>query len=151
MTQIAKMRFVSLLKPKERGMMVLHDDGTFQIVPSEELRDEMSRMEEAALHRAKLFGTNLGLGLIVLGTLAVGMGWLVGRIFGKLGYTLGKPRPLDEVLLLRTESGGVKLILRGANRLQVVQMAWNTDEVLQAEADNFLAKFEAMKQGETRG
>jgi len=39
MTQVAKMRFVSLLKPKERGMMVLHDDGTFQIVPSEELRD----------------------------------------------------------------------------------------------------------------
>ena len=53
MTQVAKMRFVSLLKPKERGMMVLHDDGTFQIVPSEELRDEMSRMEEVALHRAK--------------------------------------------------------------------------------------------------
>jgi len=145
MTQLAKMRFVSLLKPKERGMMVLHDDGTFQIVPSEELRDEMSRMEEVALHRAKLFGTNLGLGLVVLGALAVGMGWLVGRIFGKLGYSLGKPRPVDEVLLTRTESGGVKLTLRGANRLQTVQMAWNTDEVLQAEADNFLAMYEKVR------
>ena len=150
MTQVAKMRFVSLLKPKERGMMVLHDDGTFQIVPSEELRDEMSRREEVALHRAKLFGTNLGLGLVTLGLLAVGMGWLVGRIFGKLGYSLGKPRPVDEVLLTRTPSGGVALTLRGANRLQMVQMAWNTDEVLQAEADNFLSKFEAMKK-ETRG
>ena len=150
MTQVAKMRFVSLLKPKERGMMVLHDDGTFQIVPSEELRDEMSRREEVALHRAKLFGTNLGLGFVTFGLLAVGMGWLVGRIFGKLGYSLGKPRPVDEVLLTRTPSGGVALTLRGANRLQMVQMAWNTDEVLQAEADNFLSKFEAMKK-ETRG
>ncbi len=150
MTQIAKMRFVSLTKPKERGMLVLHDDGTFQIVPSEELREEMSRLEEEALHRAKLFGTGLGLALIGIGTLAVGAGWLAGRIFGKLGYTLGKPRPVDAVSLTRTESGGVKLTLRGANRLQVVQMAWNTDEVLQAEADNFVAKFEEMRQ-EPRG
>ena len=151
MTQLAKMRFVSLTKPKERGMMVLHDDGTFQIVPSEELRDEMSRLEEEALHRAKLFGTGLGLTLIGIGTLAVGAGWLVGRVFGKLGYTLGKPRPVDTVSLTRTESGGVKLALSGANRLQMVQMAWNTDEVLQAEADNFMEKFEAMRGQETRG
>ena len=145
MTQIAKMRFVSLAKPKERGMLVLHDDGTFQIVPSEDLRDEISRLEEVALHRAKLFGTGLGLALIGIGTLAVGAGWLAGRIFGKLGYTLGKPRPLDKVALTRTESGGVKLTLRGANRLQVVQMAWNTDEVLQAEADVFMAKLGEMQ------
>ena len=145
MTQIAKMRFVSLTKPEERGMLVLHDDGTFQIVPSEELREEMSRLEESALHRAKLFGTGLGLALIGIGTLAVGAGWLAGRIFGKLGYTLGKPRPVDAVTLIRTESGGVKLTLRGANRLQVVQMAWNTDEVLQVEADAFVAKFAEMQ------
>ena len=145
MTQLAKMRFVSLTKPKERGMLVLHDDGTFQIVPSEELRDEMSRLEESALHRAKLFGTGLGLALIGIGALAVGAGWLVGRIFGKLGYTLSKPRPVDTVSLTRTESGGVKLALSGANRLQMVQMAWNTDEVLQAEADVFVAKFIEMR------
>ena len=145
MTQIAKMRFVSLTKPKERGMLVLHDDGTFQIVPSEELRDEISRLEEVALHRARLFGTGLGLALIGIGTLAACAGWLAGRIFGKLGYTLGKPRPLSKVVLTRTESGGVKLTLRGANHLQVVQMAWNTDEVLQAEADAFFAQLEAMR------
>ena len=146
MTQLAKMRFVSLTKPKERGMLVLHDDGTFQVVPSEELREEMSRLEEEALHRAKLFGTGLGLTLIGIGTLAVGAGWLAGRVFGKLGYTLGKPRPVDAVTLTRTPSGGVHLTLRGANRLQVVQMAWNTDEVLSAEADNFVAKFDQMRQ-----
>ncbi len=151
MTQLAKMRFISLTKPKERGMMVLNDDGTFQIVPSEELREEMSRLEESALHRAKLFGTGLGLALIGVGTLAVGAGWLAGRIFGKLGYTLGKPRPVNDVSLTRTESGGVKLTLRGANRLQLVQMAWNTDEVLQAEAGVFVAKLEEMREQGSRG
>ena len=145
------MRFVSLAKPKERGMLALQDGGTFRVVPSEELRDEMSRLEESALHRAKLFGTGLGLALIGIGTLAVGVGWLAGRIFGKLGHTLGRPRPVDTVALTRTESGGIKLSLSGANRLQVVQMAWNTDEVLQAEADNFMAKFEAMRGQDTRG
>ena len=145
------MRFISLLKPEERGMLVLNDDGTFQVVPSEELRDEMSRLEEVALHRAKVFGTGLGLGLIAVGALTVGVGWLVGRIFGKMGYTLSKPRPLDTVALTRTESGGVRLTMHGANRLQVVQMTWNTDEVLVAEADNFMAKYDEMQKQESRG
>ena len=142
MTQIAKMRFVSLVKPEERGMLVLHDDGTLQVVPSDEMRDELSRLEEVALHRTKLFGLGLGLSLIGAGMLAVGAGWLAGRIFGRLGYTISRPRPVDAVSLTRTESGGVLLKMRGANRLQVIQMAWNTDEVLPAEADEFLAKFD---------
>lgn len=146
MTQIAKMRFISLTKPEERGMLVLDDDGTFQVVPSEELREEMSRLEEVALHRAKYFGTGLGLGLIAVGALAVAAGWVVGRIFGKMGYTLSKPRPLDTVSLTRTESGGVHLTMRGANRLQVVQMAWNVDEVLQDEADAFIAKYNEVRE-----
>lgn len=146
MTQIAKMRFVSLTRPKERGMLVLNDDGTFQLVPSDELRDEMSRLEEVALHRAKTFGTGLGLGLIAIGALAVGVGWAVGRVFGKMGYTLSLPRPLDAVSLKRTESGGVGLTMHGANRLQVVHMRWNVDEVLAAEADTFLAKYDELRQ-----
>jgi hypothetical protein len=146
MTQIAKMRFISLTKPKERGMLVLHDDGTLQVVPSDELRDEMSRLEEVALHRAKTFGTGLGLGLIAAGILAVGAGWVVGRIFGKLGHTLSSPRPVDTVSLTRAESGGVHLRMRGANRLQVIQMGWNADEVLQAEVVAFLAKYDEMRQ-----
>jgi hypothetical protein len=146
MTQIAKMRFISLTRPKERGMLVLHDDGTLQVVPSEELRDEMSRLEEVALHRAKTFGTGLGLGLIAVGALAVGVGWAVGRIFGKMGYTLSKPRSIDTVSLTRAESGAVHLKMRGANRLQSIQMGWNVDEVLQAEAVAFLAKYEQMRQ-----
>ena len=146
MTQIAKMRFVSLVKPEERGMLVLHDDGTLQVVPSDEMRDALSRLEEMALHRTKLFGLGLGLGLVCLGLAAIGAGWLAGRIFGRLGYTISRPRPVDLISLTRTESGGVCLKMRGANRLQIIQMAWNTDEVLPVEADGFMAKL-----GEMRG
>ena len=145
MTQIAKMRFVSLAKPKERGMLVLHDDGTLQLVPSEEMRDELSHLEEVALRRAQVFGTGLGLTLVALGALAACAGWLFGRVFGRLGYTLTRPRPVDAVTLTRTESGGVHLQMRGASRLQIIQMGWNADEVLPAEADTFLAKYEKVR------
>ena len=146
MAQLARMRFVSLTKPKERGMLLLHDDGTIQIVPSNELRDEMARLEEVALNRSHLFGTRLGIGLLVAGTLAIGIGWVVGRIFGKLGHNLSAPRPVGDVHLTRDGGGGVRLTLRGANHLQVVQMGWNGDEVLQGEADNFVAKFHELRQ-----
>lgn len=144
MTEIARMRFMSSRKSSERGMLLLHDDGTLQVQPSDELRDEMARLEEVALHRSQTFGTQLGLGLIVLGAAAVAAGWAMGRIFGKLGYTLSLPRPLDEVTLVQKEGGSIHLTLHGANRLQTVQMGWNPDEVLVAEADNFLAKFQEM-------
>ena len=145
MSEIARLRFKSLLKTKESGKLVLHDDGTIQVQPSEALRDEMARLEEVALNRAHLFGTRLGVGLLIAGGLAVGFGWLVGRIFGKLGFTLSAPRPLSEVKLTRDEGGGVHLTLRGANRLQVIQMHWNGDEILREEADQFVAKFNELR------
>ena len=145
MTEIARMRFKSLLKPKESGKLFLHDDGTIQVQPSEALRDEMARLEEVALERAHTFGTRLGVGLILTGALAVGIGWLVGRIFGKLGYTLSAPRSVEDVTLTR-EGGGVHLTLHGSNRLQTIQMGWNADEVLQDEADQFVAKFNELRQ-----
>lgn len=139
------MRFMSSRKPSERGMLLLHDDGTLQVRPTEELRDEMARLEEVALDRARTFGTRLGVSLLILGALAVGAGWVVGRVFGKMGYILSLPRPVDAVSLTHEEGGGVRLTLRGANRLQVIQMAWNPDEVLQGEAENFAAKFDALR------
>lgn len=145
MTEIARLRFMSSQKPSERGILLLHDDGTLQIQPSEELRDEMARREGVALDRSHMFGTRVGVSLIVLGALAVGVGWAVGRIFGKLGHTLSAPRPLDQVTFQHDEGGGVHLTLRGANRLQIVQMGWNPDEVLQNEAENFAAKFHEMQ------
>lgn len=145
MTEIARMRFMSNKKPCERGMLLLHDDGTIQVQPTEELRDEMARLEEVALDRSRTFGTQLGVSLLVLGALAISAGWVVGRIFGKMGYTLSAPRPVDAVSLGHDEGGSVHLTLRGANRLQVIRMGWNPDEVLQGEAKNFVAKFDAMR------
>ena len=143
MTQIAQMPFASRTNPAEHGAVVLHDDGTVQIVPSDAMRDDLSRQEEAALHRAHVFGTILGLGLVAAGLLAVGAGWLAGRIFGKLGYSLTRPRPVGAVSLTRTESGGVTLTLRGASRLHVLQMTWSADEVM--DADAFLAEYDAVR------
>ncbi len=148
---LAKMRFLSLRDPAERGLLLLHDDGTFQVQPSEALRDEMARLEEVALDRAQTYGTRLGVGLLLVGTLAVGTGWLAGRVFGKLGFHLGKRRPVSEVTLTRDAGGVLHLSLPGANRWQRIQMAWNADEVLQAEADDLLAKFAEMKLGERKG
>ena len=149
MSVVARMRFKSVEKPQEYGALVLNEDGTFQIVPSDELRDEMARLEEVALQRSKTYGTRLGIILLSLGALAVGAGWLLGRLFGQLGYNLGKPRPLSDVGVTHTESGGVKVAMQGgSNRFQVVQMAWNGDEVLQNEAEEFVRKFEEMKGGQ---
>ena len=145
MTEIARMRFMSSQKPSERGMLLLRDDGTLQVQPTEELRDEMARLEEIALDRARTFGTRLGVSLLIAGALAVGAGWVVGRVFGKLGHTLSAPRPVDAVLLTHDEGGSVHLTLRGANRLQTIRMGWNPDEVLQGEAENFVAKFDALR------
>ena len=146
MSEIARLRFKSLSKPKESGKLLLHDDGTIQVQPSEALRDEMARLEEVALNRAHVFGTRLGVCLLIAGSLSVGLGWLVGRIFGKLGYTLSAARSVSEVSLTRDEGGGVHLTLHGANRLQKIEMNWNGDEILRDEADQFVAKFNEMRQ-----
>lgn len=146
MAVVARMRFQSTKNPQERGALALHDDGTFQIVPSDELRDKMARLEEVALHRAQTFGTQVGIGLLVLGALALGAGWLAGRIFGKLGSSLSEPRALSDVQIERDAGGGVHVRLSGLeNRFRLVQMGWNGDEVLQGEAEAFCRKFEDMK------
>ena len=146
MTEIARMRFKSVQSPEETGALVLYDDGTFQIQPSDALRDKMAELEEQALSRSQAWGVRLGVVLIVLGTLGVGVGWLVGRIFGKLGSSLSWPRPVENVRLTRDENGIVRVTLRGLeNRLQTIQMSWNPDEVLQPEAEAFLEKFAEMR------
>lgn len=148
---LAKMRFRSQRDPAERGLLLLHDDGTFQVQPSEALRDEMARLEEVALDRARTYGTRLGISLLLAGVLAISAGWLAGRMFGKMGFHLGRRRPVGEVSLTRDGGGVLRLSLPGANRWQRIQMAWNADEVLQAEADDLLAKFAEMKaQGSAR-
>ncbi len=142
MTDIARMRFRNIEKPKERGMLVLSDDGLFRIEPSDEFRDEMARLEEEALDRAQTYGTGLGLVLLTLGALAVGIGWYVGRVFGKLGSSLSQPRPLREVDIQRDPDGRFFVRLHGR---QHIRMGWNPDGFLQTEADDFIQKFQEMK------
>lgn len=146
MTDVARLRFKSIQKPREHGVLVLTEDGQFRVEPSPELRDEMAHLEEAALHRAHAYGTRTGIVLLVLGTLALGLGWFVQRVFGKLGSSLSLPRPIGEVKITRDGGGGVRVTLRGIeNKLQTIQMGWNGDEVRQAEADKFMEAWEAMQ------
>jgi len=142
-TQIAQMRFASLARPEEHGLLLLHDDGTLQVVPSDAMRDSLSDSEGAALRRAHL-GTSLGLGLVTLGLLAIGAGWAYGRIFGRLGYTLSRPRPVDAVSLSRV-GDGVHLKMRGTSRLHSIRLAWSADEVQPAEAEAFLTMFQSFQ------
>ena len=140
------MRFKSVSSPKEHGALILHDDGTFQINPSEQLRDKMAELEEAALRRSQTLGIGLGSGLLLLGLALIGLGWAFGRVFGKIAFTLSRPRPLKDVEIVRSESGGVELRLKGVeSKVQTIQMAWNVDEVLAPEVDHFLEKFHEMR------
>jgi hypothetical protein len=147
------MRFKSATKPNEHGQLALHEDGTFQIKPSPDLREEMARLEEAALTRSKAMTFGLGGTLIAAGLLAVAAGWYFGRKFGKIGTTLSTPRPVDEVDIVRDDAGGVHVRLPGIeSKFQSIQMGWNGDEVLDEEASTFIAKFEEMKrQAASRG
>lgn len=146
LSDIAQMRFRSMSAPDQYGIFALSDDGTFRIVPSEDFRDEMARLEEAALERSQKLGIGLGFGLLALGAAAIGIGWYLGRVFGQLGTTLSTPRPVSEVDVYRNDGGGLRVSMRGLeSRLQTVQMAWNPDEFLQPEAESFIAKLNEMK------
>jgi hypothetical protein len=149
-TDVARMQFRSISAPDQYGIMALSDDGTFRLVPSDEFRDEMARLEEVALQRSKTFGLGAGIALITLGAVAIGLGWLAGRVFGKLGSRLSEPHPVSDVRMTRDAGGAVRIILKGLeSRFQTVQMAWNPDEFLQPEAEAFLAKLHEMQQRET--
>ncbi|MCW3061673.1 MAG: hypothetical protein JWQ02_3494 [Capsulimonas sp.] len=140
------MKFKSVSSPKEHGALILSDDGSFQIEPSEPLRDKMAELEEAALRRSQRLGIGLGSGLLIVGLALIGLGWAFGRVFGKIGYTLSKPRPVRDVHVTRNPSGGVDLTLPGVeSKLQTIQMSWNGDEVLSPEVDKFLEKFHELR------
>lgn len=150
MAVLARMRFRSMSSPREKGALVLNDDGTFQIVPSDEFRAEMARLETVALKRSQNLGYGFGIGFIALGATAILLGWAAGRIFGKLAHSLSKPRSLNEVELHRTQGGQVSLKLLGLeNKIQTIQMAWNADEVLETEANGFIELVNEMKRSPT--
>jgi hypothetical protein len=140
------MRFKSMARPKEHGALVLNEDGTFQVKPSPELREELSRLEERAIRRSQVFGTGLGVALVAAGAVAIAAGWVVGRLFGSLGSTVSMPRKLRDVEVDRDEGGCVTLRMRSVEcSLKTVALRWNADEVLGEEADAFVAKLQELK------
>lgn len=146
MSEIARMRFKSATAPDENGFLVLSDDGTFQIKPSDEFRDTMAALEEKAVKRSERYGVRLGVGFILLGSVLAALGWLAGRIFGSLGSSLSRPRSIQDVDIDHTENGAFAVRMRGVeSKFQTINMSWNADEVVQAEADEFAAKFREMK------
>lgn len=146
MTDIARLRFKSIKRPKEHGALVLSDEGTVRVEPSPEFRDEMARLEEESLARSQAWGQRLGFGMIALGGLALGLGWYAGRVFGKLGSSLSAPRALKDVEIERDDHGNLHVRMPGAeNKWQTIHMGWYADEYLEPEADQFLQTFEEMR------
>jgi len=140
------MRFTSATKPEETGFLVLNDDGTFQVKPSDEFRDAIAELEHKAIKRSERYGTRLGFGLILLGGAIAALGWLAGRIFGSAGSSLSIPRSVGDVEIEHGEQGGFAVRLRGIeSKFQTVSMSWNADEIIQTEADEFAAKFRQLK------
>lgn len=146
MTDIARLRFQNITAPAESGTLFLSDDGTFRVEPSPAFRDAIADLETAALARSHAYGVRLGLIFAVLGAVLVFLGWWTGRRGGALGETFSQPRPVEDVTLTR-DGGGIQIHLRGAGTgLGKTQLAWHSDEVLQAEADAFAAKLKDMKE-----
>jgi len=140
------MRFTSATKPEETGVLVLNDDGTFQVKPSDEFREALAELEEKAIHRSEKFGTRLGFTLIVLGAAAATIGWLAGRLFGSLGSTISRPRSISDVEIEHQENGAFSLRMSGVeSKFQKITLNWNADEVVQAEADNFIEKYRELR------
>lgn len=147
MTDIARLRFQNITAPAESGTLFLSDDGTFRVEPSPAFRDAIADLETAALARSHAYGIRLGLAFVLLGALLMVLGWWTGRRGGALGETFSQPRPVEDVTLTRDGGGGVRVHLRGTgSRLGKIELAWNGDEVLQAEADAFAAKLKDMKE-----
>ena len=59
---------------------------------------------------------------------------------------MSTPRPVNEVDVIRDDSGGVHVRLPGIeSKFQTIQMGWNIDEILDEEAAEFVSKFDEMK------
>ena len=152
-TEIARMRFISSKKPdRTRGIVLLHDDGTIQVHPSEELRDEMARLEEVALDRsAQRSGRGWASAFCPGCARPSASAGSSGASSARLGHTLSAPRPVDDVRLTRDEGGRVHLTLLGANRLQVDPDGLEPRRSAQAEAGQFLRSSTNCKAKRGRG
>jgi hypothetical protein len=96
-TDIARLSFGHEDQPEEQGVLVLSDDGTVRVEPSDSLRDALAA-------QAERYGTRLGLGLIGLGFVAVGLGWYAGRFYGKYAWRRTAPRSVKSVEITQEQA-----------------------------------------------
>jgi hypothetical protein len=135
-TDIARLSFGHEDQPEEQGVLVLSDDGTVRVEPSDSLRDTLAAQEERALAQAERYGTRLGLGLIGLGFVAVGLGWYAGRFYGKYAWRRTAPRSVKSVEI--TQEQAQMRVRLGS----VVWDIWNYDT---ADAEIFVAALKELK------
>jgi len=132
-----KMYFRSNKKPRERGAIVLTESGTIEVRPTEEFLDELARLEEEACQRSRTISAKVGGSILALGFIVVALGWLVGRIGGKLRYRVTSPRHVDEVTMFADVTGGFHLSLPDKFG-QTIDLNWGQGEINSREAGEFL-------------
>jgi hypothetical protein len=144
MAEIARMRFESGKNPAEKGAIVLTDDHMLRIEPSDELTDHLARLEEEAVEKSRSVGLAVGGAFIVVGALFALVGWLAGRIAGRLRETIGAPRSIDKVKMFADPEGGVHLLLPGTGP-QKIAMNWAPGETDANEAVAFILAYSKLK------
>jgi len=131
------MYFKSNKRPKERGAIVLTETGEIQVRPSEDFLDELARLEEESCTKSRLFSAKVGGGIVALGFIVIGLGWLVGRVGGRLRNRVTWPRSVDEVTMFADVTGGFHLSLPDKYG-QKIELNWGQGEVNPREAGEFL-------------
>jgi hypothetical protein len=138
------MEFQSATKPAEKGALVLTEDGFFQMNPSDEFLQELTRLEDQSVHSAKTRGNLLGGLLVGAGLVILALAWLASRMAGEMRETLTLPRPAEEVEVATDGAGAVQVTLPGIGP-QRVQMTWVAGETNSDEAAHFIAVHRQLK------
>jgi hypothetical protein len=132
-----RMYFRSNKKPRERGALVLSENGHIEVRPTEEFLDELARLEEEACAKSRLISGKIGGSIVAVGFLVMALGWLVGRIGGKLRHRVTHPRPVDDVTMFADVTGGFHLSLPDKFG-QKIDLNWGQGEINSREAGEFL-------------
>jgi hypothetical protein len=144
MAEVARMRFESGKNPAEKGELVLASDGTLRVEPSEELTEQLARLEEEAVDRSRGMSLVVGGAIVVIGALIALAGWAAGRVAGRLRETIAEPKPLEKVRIFADPEGGVHLLLPGTG-MQKIAMNWAPGETDANETAAFLAEYRKLK------
>lgn len=131
------MYFRSNKKPGERGAIALTELGTIEVRPSDDFMDELARLEEEACTKSRMISAKVGGGILATGVLVIIIGWVIGRIGGKLRHRITQPRAVDEVTMFADVTGGFHIAL--PDRLgQKIELNWGQGEINPREAGEFL-------------